>query len=111
MVTVKASSIYESVISIAIISITITVATTIFVNVMNSQDSISYYQMVEKINQLKTTCDEKQQFKSRNITFKSYEINQTVTNYRSNEKLKLVTYKVTSNKRKIKTFNYLIRKK
>lgn len=111
MARVKASSIYESVISIAIISITITVATSIFVNIMSSQDSIAYYQMIEKVSQLKTTCTTKQYFKSKNFDFKSYKINQVITNYDNNKNLKLVTYNVTSNKKKIKTFKYLIRKK
>lgn len=108
---IKASSIYESVISIAIISITITIATYIFVNIMNTQHNISYYQMVEKVAELKEDCEKKQLFVNKNIAFKSYQIEQLITNYKEQENLKLVKFNAIENGRKIESFEYLIRKK
>ncbi len=110
MATVKASSIYESVISIAIISITITVATYIFVNIMSSQETISYYQMIEKVAELKEECEVKQSFTNKNINFKEFNISQNITNYKGNEKLKLVKFTISKNKKKIKIIEYLIQK-
>ena len=107
----KASSIYESVISIAIISITITVATFVFVNIMNSKDKISYYQAIEKVEELKNSCIDKQLFNNISVDVKEFTIHQTVDNYKENEKLKWIKYEITANKRKVKTLNYLIRKK
>lgn len=107
----KASSIYESVISIAIISITITVATFIFMNIINSQDTISYYQAIEMVNKLKNECIQKQEFINKSINLKEYTIIQTVNKYKDKNKLKIVRYEITTNKKKVKTLNYLIIKK
>lgn len=107
---IKASSIYESVISIAIISITITVATYVFVNIMNSQKSLSFYQMTEEVAKLKYDCIAKQNFTNNTITFKAFKIEKTVQNFKENNQLKLVRFKVKSNNKVVKTFHYLIRK-
>lgn len=106
---IKASSIYESVISIALISITISVATFVFVNIMNSQKSLSHYQMIEEIAILKQKCIEKQSFTNSSLEFKEYEIDKTVSNFKENNQLKLVRFTVKKNNNIVNTFNYLIR--
>lgn len=108
---IKASSIYESVISIAIISITITVATYVFVNIMNSQQSLSFYQMVEKVADLKQECITKQNFTNSNSTFKEFKLFKTVENFNENKHLKKVRFTIKKNSKVVKTFQYLIRKK
>jgi hypothetical protein len=73
---IKASSLHESVVSIAIISITISVGMMIFFNVTNNiYNQVSYHQLLNKIDQIKnktSTVGEKKSKKS--YFFKGYNI-------------------------------------
>ncbi len=111
MARLKGSSIYESVISIAIISIVITVATYIIMQVIISSKPISYYQMIEKIEELKNNCDNEKNFTNKTFNFKEYVIEKKTKNYKDNPNLKILTFRILKDNHKIKMFNYLIRNK
>ncbi len=108
---IKASSLYETVLSIAIISIVITLATFIYFNVTNSFGNVSRHQLTEKIDSLKNVCFEKQDFSEKKISFKEFEIYQSTNDFKANENLKLVTFLILKDSIEIDKKTHLIRKK
>jgi len=108
---IKAGSLYETVLSIAIISIVITLATFIYFNVTNSFGNVASHQLTDKIDSLKNICIEKQDFSAKRMSFKEYEIYQNVEDYQENENLKVVTFLVLKDSVQIDEKSHLIRKK
>lgn len=108
---IKASSLYETVLSIAIIAIVITLATLIYANVTFSFSNISRYQLIEKIDSLKNLCDDRQDFTKKVFLFKQHEIHQSCVNFENNKNLMSVTFSVIKNNGVIEEKSYLIRRK
>lgn len=74
---IKASSLYESVVAIAIISIAITMGTMVFFNVTNNvYNQVSYHQLFNKIDELKNKKNQVTlSFKGYNLVKTEKEIN------------------------------------
>lgn len=82
--TLKASSILESVIAIAIISICIVIASSIYVKLINADYNLAYYQGLQHIERLNTNIIEQQNFEDDLIRTEAYTINKTVIESENN---------------------------
>ncbi|WP_299883428.1 hypothetical protein [uncultured Lacinutrix sp.] len=104
--TLKASSIMESVIAIAIISICALVALMIYVNVVKQNSSASYYEAIHKVNYLKNEAFLNKDYQDNSYIFKGYKIEKTVI-LNKDEKTAQLKWKVVVGS-KTKIFNSLI---
>ncbi|WP_452223475.1 hypothetical protein [Lacinutrix chionoecetis] len=77
----KASSLIESVIAIAIISICVFIATMVYVKLLDSDYEISYYKAKQKITELHLQTIEQQDFEDENYDFESYRIKKMTNDY------------------------------
>ncbi|WP_428741588.1 hypothetical protein [Tenacibaculum sp.] len=72
---VKASSLYESVVAIAIIAIAITMGLMIFFNVTNNvSNQVIYHQLLNKVEQIRYDSNIIDEKKEKNYFFKGYNI-------------------------------------
>ena len=77
----QASSLVESVMAIAIISICISIATLVYVRLLQSDYEIAYYKAKQKITFLHLETIEKQLFENETYSFESYTITKLVAAY------------------------------
>lgn len=77
----QASSLIESVMAIAIISICISIATLVYVNLLKTDYEIAYYKAKQKITQLHLETIEQQLFEDEVYGFESYTISKEVKKY------------------------------
>ncbi|MDC3388578.1 hypothetical protein OAX11_03600 [Flavobacteriaceae bacterium] len=77
----KASSLIESVMAIAIISICISIATLIYVKLFDSDYELAYYKGKQKIASFHLSTIEKQIFENEVYVFEAYTISKIVSSY------------------------------
>ena len=77
----QASSLVESVMAIAIISICISIATLVYVRLLQSDYEIAYYKAKQKITFLYLETIEEQLFENETYSFESYTITKLVAAY------------------------------
>lgn len=75
----KASSLVESVIAIAIISVCVLVGFMVYVNVIKQNDSTAYFNAKHKVDFFIQASIEKQDYESDNYTFDGYSISKEVS--------------------------------
>jgi len=90
----KASSIVESVIAIAIISICILVASLTYVNVIKQNKSVNYYKAKHQVELINNDMLIEQNFNNDRYTFKNYSITKDVE-LNKPENIAFVTYTIT----------------
>lgn len=76
--SLKASSLVESVIAIAIISVCVLVAFMIYINVIRQNDPISYFNAKHKVESLIQEITEKKNYENDSYTFSNYSITKNV---------------------------------
>jgi len=106
---IKASTLYETILAIGIISAAIAVATLIFSNVVYSDENVSYYQVEEFIYNLKNKSEIEQEFKNETIDYREYIIKKKVLDFDEEKKLKQIIFKVFKGKKMFKEYHFLIR--
>ncbi|WP_044397248.1 hypothetical protein [Lacinutrix sp. Hel_I_90] len=104
----QASSLIESVMAIAIISICVFIATMVYVKLLDSDYEVSYYKAMQKVTQLHLETIEQQAFEDEVYDYKSFKIDKTVNDY--SVFLKEVAFRVET-KNKKETFKYLVKVK
>ncbi len=109
MVMIKASTLYETILAIGIISAAIAVATLIFSNVVYTDENVSYYQVEELIYNLKNKSEIEQQFNNETINYKEFIIKKKVLNFDEDRKLRQIVFKVFKGKKMFKEYRFLIR--
>jgi ABC-type dipeptide/oligopeptide/nickel transport system permease component len=77
----EASSLIESVMAIAIISICISIATLVYVKLLQSDYELAYYKAKQKITELHLQTIEEQLFENESYNFESYNITKQVKEY------------------------------
>lgn len=102
----KASSLIESVMAIAIISICVFIATMVYVKLLEADYEISYYKAKQKIAELHLQTIQQQLFENENYDFESYKIKKTTNDY--SLFLKQVTF-VLETETKKETIEYLVK--
>ncbi len=90
---IKGSSILESVIAIAIISICILVAFTIYVNVIKRNDPITYYDAKQKVELLTQETIEQKDYENDSYVYENYTIAKEVE-IREEEKTVLLKWTI-----------------
>jgi len=90
----KASSIVESVIAIAIISICILVASLTYLNVIKQNKSVNYYKAKHQIELLNNETLIEQNFNNDTFSFTHYTISKDV-DLKKHENIAYVTYTIT----------------
>lgn len=75
----KASSLAESVIAIAIISVCVLVAFVVYVNVVKQNDSVNYYKAEHEVERLTANCRIDNDYENNTYTYKGYKIDKKVT--------------------------------
>lgn len=90
----RAFSLFESVVAIAIISVLIGIGTLVYSNLVESERPIPYYQAKEEIDRYFHLLQTERTFFSRVFDHDSYSIEQHVDFYNGNKKLYLVEYVV-----------------
>ncbi len=104
-VYLKASSLIESVMAIAIISICVFIATLVYVKLLESDYEISYYKAKQKISELHYQTISEQLFDNEEFDYKSYKIKKEVKEY--NSSTNQVVFELITNTRKEKLM-YLV---
>lgn len=106
---IKASSLLESVMAIAIISFCLVIATMIYAQLYDSDYDMGFYKTKHKVSELHYQTIREQSFENENYKSEGgYRIEKTVEDYE--EGVKRVQFKVTNDKRK-ELFVYLIKTK
>lgn len=77
--TLKASSLVESVIAIAIISVCVVVAFMIYINVIKQNDPISYFNAKHKVASLVQESIQNKSYENESYTFDTYAITKSVS--------------------------------
>lgn len=77
--TLKANSLLESVIAIAMISVCVLIALIIYVNVIQQNKSISYYEAKHKIALFTEEMIQKNDYENNSYSFEGYSIDKKVT--------------------------------
>jgi len=104
----QASSLIESVMAIAIISICISIATLVYVKLLQSDYEIAYYKAKQKITELHLQTIEEQLFEDEVYSFESYTITKQVKAY--NRVVNQVNFKLQT-KTKKETQYYLVKER
>ncbi|GFD91559.1 hypothetical protein KUL156_28160 [Alteromonas sp. KUL156] len=72
---IKASSLYESVVSITILSVVITISLMVFLNVTNNpRNQVGYYQLLDKVDEIRYCLIKNEGEIDESYFFKGYEI-------------------------------------
>lgn len=106
----KASSLIESIIAVTIIAICLLIALRLYINVLDSSQSINKTKIRFQINKLVSDMRMNQNFDSEVYDFKSYKIRKVVTNFEDQKNLKKVSYIVQA-KSDTLIYNYLMLKR
>ncbi len=91
--SLKASSLVESVIAIAIISVCVLVAFMIYINVVSQNHSVNYYQAKHKVDYLVQQSIDDNEHDDELYTFDGYTINKVVE-IRKEERTTLLTFTI-----------------
>jgi len=102
----QASSLIESVMAIAIISICISMTTLVYVKLLQSDYEIAYYKAKQKISQLHLETIEEQLFDDEVYGFESYTITKQVKEY--NPSVNQVDFELQT-KTKKETLHFLVK--
>ena len=105
---IPAFTLFESVVAISIITVLIGLGTTIYVNLMNAEKPIAYYQAENEIDVLFQKLKEENTFLSAEFIYDNYRIQQQIEFYKGNKSLYQITYTATAGKRQLVTENYLL---
>lgn len=92
----KSFTLFESVISITIISVLLAIASMIYGNLMSAENPISEFEAKQEIQTMLLLADAQEVIFNQELEFESYSIKQTVEPFKGNTKLLLLTYEVFS---------------
>ena len=104
----KAFTLFESVISVTIISVLIGVSALIWGNLMDSDKPLSYFQAKENIDLLLHELKHSKAFIDRTFEYDTYSIEQHLSFHKGNKKLYQVEYKVIANNKQWWTEKQLV---
>lgn len=102
----EASSLIESVMAIAIISICMFIASLVYVKLLDADYNVSYYKAKQKVTLLHLQTIEEQLFDDEVYDFESFKIVKEVQPY--SEALKKVNFEIQTSTKK-ESFNYLVK--
>lgn len=102
----KASSLIESVVAIAIISICVFIATLIYVKLLETDYEIAFYKAKQKVSVLYLQTIEEQLFEDEVYDFGDYKIVKEINDF--SDKVKEVEFEILT-KSKSEKYNYLIK--
>ncbi len=106
-VAFKASSILESALTIAIISICILIVTTVYVKVFETGNSVVFYKAKHKISELLLDANDIEFFKNQEYDFKTYRLVKEIEDFNENPFVKKVVFTIATNNKRRK-FSYII---
>ena len=101
----QASSLIESVMAIAIISVCVFISTLVYVKLLESDYEIAYYKAKQKVTELHYLTVSEQLFEDEEYDFETYTITKEVDEY--SNMINQVTFKISSKTKKEKIL-YLV---
>lgn len=96
----KAFSLFESVVAIAIISVLIGIGIVVYSNLVQAERPIPFYQAKEEIDLMYHELQNTKAFFPKTLSHETYSIEQKVDFHNGNKKLYLVEYIVTAQNKK-----------
>lgn len=98
--TVRAFTLFESVVAITIISILIGIGTMIYGNLVEAERPVAYYQAKEEVDLLFKDLKETKAFFSKNYDYETFSIQQKVDFHKGNKNLYQVEYTINAQGKK-----------
>ena len=91
-----AFTLFESTVAVTIIAVIIGLATLIYSNVIDAERPVAYYQAKQEVDKIFFEMNQTQAFFSKNFSFETFDIKQTVDFYKGNKSLYQVDYVVNA---------------
>ena len=101
----KASSLMESVIAIAIIAVCLLIASLIYVKLLDSDYEVAYYEAKQKVKELHFETITNQQFEDETYQYDAYKITKTVND--TSIDLKEVNFEIKT-KKKVENYTFQV---